>query len=157
MSPRFTIGAFPLFALASCVSTAVNAPLGPYVNLVDSRGELPPFSARLPTDMTISRGFASARAARPGLVIDVQSLLESNVVSCRQLAGCIQRSMIIAGRPAASIRFRAGRSYPVRLIVSVPFRDKSIVAEAQCATEQQCDVAEQILRGGVFAQIALPT
>ena len=154
MSFRFALRGLCLLALGSCVSSAVNRPFGPYVNLVDSRGELPPFSVRLPQDMAVSRSFASARAVRPGLVIDVRSLLQSTALSCRQLADCVRRSMVIDGKPATAIRYRDSGTYPIRLTVAVPFRDKSIVAEAQCGTEQQCALAEQILRSGVFAQIA---
>jgi hypothetical protein len=157
VSLRIATKVIPLLIVAGCVSTAIDTPLGPYVNLVDSRGELPPFSVRLPRDMTVSRGFASARAQRPGLVIDVRSLLESTALTCGALAGCLQKSFTIDGKVASSIRYRSGDAYPIRLTVAVPFRDKSIVAEARCATEQQCAVAEQILRSGVFAQIALPS
>lgn len=156
MSLRIATKAIPLLVLAGCVSTAVDIPLGPYVNLIDSRGELPPFSVRLPRDMTVSRGFASARAERPGLVIDVRSLLQSTTLSCRESAGCVQRSVIIGGKSASTIRYRSWDAYPIHLIVAIPFREKSIVAEARCVTEQQCAAAEQIFRSGVFAQIALP-
>jgi hypothetical protein len=132
----------------------VEAPLGTYVNLVDSRGELPPFSVRLPRDMTVQRSFASARASRPSLIIDVKSLIEAAPLSCAQLSACIQRSMIIDGRPANSIRFRTGGAYPAHLTVAIPFRDKAIVAEARCVTQRECNLAERILQGAVFGQIA---
>ena len=156
MKPPAAVKGLPLLILAGCVSTAGQTPLGPYVNLVDSRGELPPFSVRLPRDMTITRGFASARAERPGLVIDVRSVLASTALRCGDAAGCTERSMIIDGKAASAIRFQSSGPYPLRLSVAVPFRDKSIVAEALCATEQQCRVAEQMLESAVFAQIALP-
>lgn len=144
----------PLVLLASCVYPSVEMPLGPYVNLIDSRGELPPFSVRLPPDMTVQRSFAAARASRPGLIIDAKSLLETAPLSCVRFSSCVQRSMVIDRRPANSIRYRTAGAYPVRLAVAIPFRNKAIVAEAQCATEQQCGLAEQILKSAVFGQIA---
>lgn len=137
-----------------CVTRPFDVPLGPYTNLVDSRGELPPFSARLPRDMTVKRSFASARAERPGLVIDVRSVLLAPPVSCAGLSACLQDSITIDRRRADAIRYRAGGTYPLRLKVVVPFRDKAIVAEALCVSHQQCGIAEQILEGAVFGQIA---
>jgi len=144
----------PLLFLASCVSPSVETPLGPYLNLIDSRGELPPFSVRLPQDMAVQRSFAAARASRPGLIIDAKSLLEAAPLSCARFSGCVQRSMIIDRRPANSVRYRPAGAYPLRLAVAIPFRDKAIVAEALCANEQQCRLAEQIIKSAVFGQIA---
>lgn len=127
----------------------------PYVELLLPRGDMPAFSAPVPSNMQIQRAFAFARVSRPGVTIDVRSVLEVAQLSCVGFASCREGATTIDSRPARYIRYRISSSYPHRLELTVPFGNKAFLASVSCLTRDECDFAQRMLQRGVFAEIAV--
>lgn len=141
--------------LGGCTSLNGLSSQPTYVNLLPPRGELPAFSAPIPSGFTVRRGFASARVAGDGFVIDFANLLESRQIGCEGSQSCTSGSTTVDGRAGNFIRYRTHGSYPYGLQLSVPFRDKSFYATVSCLTARDCDTAQRLIERGVFAEIAM--